>query len=110
MEILPVISVLAFSSIFFVFIITLYFLPTIIAYKREHAYKGIILLVNFLLGWTFIGWAGALVWSFIDTDGSKVDNMFRNSKYDDLEKLQKLKEAGTITEEEFESEKAKILK
>lgn len=31
------------------------------------------------------------------------------SKFDDLEKLQKLKESGTITEEEFKKEKTKIL-
>ena len=30
-------------------------------------------------------------------------------KYEDLEKLQKLKDNGTINEDEFNSEKAKIL-
>ena len=32
------------------------------------------------------------------------------SKYDDLEKIQKLKDSGTLTDEEFEYEKEKILK
>ncbi len=41
--------------------IVLYFLPSIITYKKGHANKGIILLINFLLGWTFLGWAGCLV-------------------------------------------------
>lgn len=93
--------------------IVLYFLPGIIAYKRKHANKGIILMINFLLGWTFLGWAGCLVWAFIDTDGSKASNLTRNiggNKYEDLGKLQKLKESGTITEAEFEIEKAKLLK
>lgn len=93
--------------------IVLYFLPSIIAYKRGHANKGIILLINFLLGWTFLGWAGSLVWAFIDTDGSKASNMTRNiggNKYEDLAKLQKLKESGAITEEEFNIEKQKLLK
>lgn len=93
--------------------IALYFLPAIIAYKRGHANKGIILLINFLLGWTFIGWAGMLVWAFIDTDGSTISKATRNvggNKYEDLARLQKLKEDGTITETEFELEKAKLLK
>ena len=33
-----------------------------------------------------------------------------SSKYDDLERLQKLKESGAITEAEFETQKEKILK
>lgn len=93
--------------------IALYFLPSIIAYKRGHANKGIILLINFLLGWTFLGWAGSLVWAFIDTDGSKTSNMTRNiggNKYEDLARLQKLKETGTLTDAEFEAEKQKLLK
>lgn len=93
--------------------IVLYFLPSIIAYKRGHANKGIILLINFLLGWTLLGWIGCLVWSFIDTNGSKTSNLTKNlggNKYEDLERLQKLKESGAITEAEFKTEKAKILK
>lgn len=33
-----------------------------------------------------------------------------STKYDDLERLQSLKENGAITEAEFETQKAKILK
>lgn len=33
-----------------------------------------------------------------------------DSKYDQLEKLNKLKESGALSEEEFEAEKKKILK
>lgn len=93
--------------------IVLYFLPAIIAYKRKHANKGIILLIDFLLGWTFLGWAGCLVWAFIDTDGSKTSNLTRNiggNKYEDLSRLQKLKESGAITDAEFEVEKSKLLR
>ena len=35
---------------------------------------------------------------------------YKGNKYEDLERLNKLKENGAITEEEFEVEKAKILK
>lgn len=44
----------------------LYVLPTIVALVRRHTQKVPIILVNLLLGWTFIGWVVALVWSFIN--------------------------------------------
>jgi len=40
-----------------------YFLPTIIAILRRKANTGGIFVLNLLLGWTLIGWIGALVWS-----------------------------------------------
>lgn len=40
-----------------------YFLPSIIAFiRRSHSSAGVFLL-NFFLGWTFIGWIVALVWA-----------------------------------------------
>ncbi len=38
----------------------IYFLPTIIAANRQHHNVGAIVVVNLLLGWTFIGWVVAL--------------------------------------------------
>lgn len=113
MEGIIIIVTIIFGILLTIVGIALYFLPAIIAYKRNHVNKGIILLIDFLLGWTFLGWAGCLVWAFFDTDGSKTSNMLRNvggNKYEDLEKLQKLKENGTITQLEFEREKEKLLK
>ncbi len=92
--------------------VVLYFLPSIIAYERGHASKDIILLIDFLLGWTFLGWVGCIVWALIDNDSSKTSNTTRNiedKKYKDLERLMELKQKGILTEEEFEVEKAKIL-
>jgi Superinfection immunity protein len=43
-----------------------YFLPTIIAYNRKHPRAGSILLLNFFLGWSIIGWCIALVWALRD--------------------------------------------
>lgn len=40
---------------------------------------------------------------------NRENNTYKTNKYEDLEKLQKLKEQGTITNEEFENEKSKIL-
>ena len=38
-----------------------YFLPTIIGIRKRNA--SAILVLNLLLGWTFIGWVVALVWA-----------------------------------------------
>jgi len=44
----------------------LYMLPTIIAYSRMHKNTLAIGIVNFFLGWSLIGWVGALVWAIIN--------------------------------------------
>ena len=43
-----------------------YMLPTIVPALRRHPQLLAIFRINFLLGWTVIGWIGALVWSLID--------------------------------------------
>ena len=43
--------------------IGLYFLPTIIAGARGKRNTLAIFVLNLLLGWSFIGWVIALVWS-----------------------------------------------
>ena len=40
-----------------------YFLPTIIAMLRKSTSTGGIFVLNFFLGWTFIGWIISLVWA-----------------------------------------------
>ena len=45
-----------------IFFFLLYFLPSLIGRDKKDALG--IFLVNFLLGWTLIGWVGALVWAF----------------------------------------------
>jgi hypothetical protein len=46
-----------------VLIFAFYFLPTLIAFLRQHKNKLAIFLLNFLLGWTVLGWVVSLVWS-----------------------------------------------
>ena len=41
-----------------------YLLPTIIAFRRRHPNRWLITAINFFLGGTGIGWAGALAWAF----------------------------------------------
>jgi hypothetical protein len=43
--------------------LALYFLPTIIAVARRKRNGWAIFALNFLLGWSFIGWVAALVWA-----------------------------------------------
>lgn len=43
-------------------ILLIYFLPTIIAWKKRNGRA--IFMLNFLLGWTLVGWIIALIWAF----------------------------------------------
>ncbi|MGH9514940.1 MAG: superinfection immunity protein [Terriglobales bacterium] len=52
-----------FFPLFFGFPIILYFLPAIIGFARSKRDAVSILVLNFLLGWTAIGWVIALVWA-----------------------------------------------
>jgi uncharacterized membrane protein len=52
--------------IILLFLIPLYFLPLIIAVARHHSNVLGIFLLNLFLGWTFLGWIGALVWSVLN--------------------------------------------
>ncbi len=53
----------AFFFPIFGFGFVFYFLPAIIAFARSKRDAGSILVLNFLLGWTAIGWVIALVWA-----------------------------------------------
>lgn len=59
---------------FFVFVFLfilgflLYFLPSFIAFKRAHASKFGILVLNFFLGWSGLFWILALVWALSKKD------------------------------------------
>jgi len=58
---------LMFEVIFVIFMVLtalfVYFLPTVVAEARGHQNSGMIFLTNLLLGWTILGWIGALVWA-----------------------------------------------
>jgi hypothetical protein len=40
-----------------------FFIPSVIAYWRNHRSKGGIIALNILLGWTGLGWIIAFIWS-----------------------------------------------
>jgi hypothetical protein len=50
-------------------IFPLYFLPAIIAKARKNSNTTAIFVLNLILGWTVLGWIGALIWAF--SSGSK---------------------------------------
>lgn len=42
-------------------IAAVYFLPSLLAWRRQHRWRDKILLANLLTGWTVIGWAVCLI-------------------------------------------------
>jgi hypothetical protein len=42
------------------------FIPTYVAFFRRHEHRLAIGIVNFLLGWTGIGWAAIMVWALTE--------------------------------------------
>lgn len=49
-----------------IIVLLIYFIPLVVAVGRRHKNAVPIFIVNIFLGWTFIGWFGALVWAFTD--------------------------------------------
>ena len=51
------------SFILVIVVLTCYFIPTGVAYSRDHRSFNAIFLVNFFLGWSILGWLWALIWA-----------------------------------------------
>ncbi|MEW5666182.1 superinfection immunity protein [Pseudomonas putida] len=105
--------VAAFIMLIAAFVI--YFLPTFVAAKRAHPNGTSIFLLDLFLGWTFIGWLAALIWSASAIRKAEETSLYIASpaapdRFQKLEKLAALKDSGHLTQEEFESEKARLLK
>jgi RsiW-degrading membrane proteinase PrsW (M82 family) len=58
------------STFWAIFIVVLYFAPTITAYQRKTKNKSQVVIVNVFLGWTILGWIIALTMSY---SGNKED-------------------------------------
>lgn len=85
----------------------IYFLPTILALHKKHPHKLPIILINIFGGFIGgLGWIIALIWCFIVPDTRKENHALSLSE---IEKLHKLKEAGALTQEEFEFQKKRAL-
>ena len=57
----------------FVGVLFIYFIPTLVANDRKHHNATAIFVTNLLLGWTFIGWVAALVWSYTAVNSESVE-------------------------------------
>ena len=49
-----------------VLIIVVYFVPALIAKKRDTENLEAIFLVNLVFGWTVLGWIAALIWAIVE--------------------------------------------
>lgn len=64
--------------ILIVIALLIYLIPTIIAFKRGHRNRFVIMAINIALGGTLIAWLGALIWAL-----NRVDSPIKGgSKYD----------------------------
>ncbi|MYE31750.1 MAG: superinfection immunity protein [Chloroflexi bacterium] len=62
---------LAFTLLVVSAICALYFLPSIVAWHREHSNLLALFVLNLLAGWTMIGWVGAIVWALYVPPGQR---------------------------------------
>ncbi|MEJ1340119.1 MAG: superinfection immunity protein [Candidatus Sedimenticola sp. (ex Thyasira tokunagai)] len=49
-------------------LLCLYMTPSLIGAARKHHRSNAICWVNFLLGWTVLGWVGAFIWAVSAVD------------------------------------------
>jgi hypothetical protein len=54
-------------------LVVIYFLPAINAHSRRHHNTTAIFILTFFLGWSFVGWVTALVWSFTAAEAKNVN-------------------------------------
>lgn len=124
---------LVFLAIFFLIIGIVYIAPSIVAFRRNHPNRWIILVVNVAFGGTIIGWGVAMVWAMraahrigaMSSGGESGLNLFVNdvkkvqlvdppplpqtSTVQELERLHDLLVRGALSQVEFDGLKAKLL-
>ena len=59
------VGVMALVGLIVILSIAIYFIPTLIAVTRHKRNAGAIFALNLFLGWTLLGWVGALVWALL---------------------------------------------
>jgi T4 superinfection immunity protein len=120
-------------GIVFLVIGLVYILPNIVAFRRDHPNRWLILVINLAFGGTIIGWGIALAWAMraihrlgsMSSGGESGLNLFVNDvrKFQlvdpprlpqtsvtlELERLHDLLIRGAISQIEFDTLKAKLL-
>jgi hypothetical protein len=124
---------IVFLGIAFLIVGIVYIMPSIVAFRRHHPNRWIILVINIAFGGTIIGWGIALVWALraahrvgsASSGGESGLNLFINdvkkiqvveppplphtSLSHELERLHDLFVRGAISQTEFDGLKAKLL-
>lgn len=101
--------------IFFIIGLFLYFIPAFVGRNKRDSLG--ITLLNLFLGWSVLGWIGALIWA-VTSQRKDAPMIYHNpfqpvaapaSNTEQLMEYKKLLDAGAITQEEFDTQKAKLL-
>ena len=58
--------------LFFLVALFIYFIPTIVAFARNHTNALAIFILNLFLGFTLIGWVVALIWAVYNKEMPKI--------------------------------------
>ena len=87
------------SAIVIIISLISYFLPTVIAMLRGKSNTFAILLLNLFLGWTFIGWIVALVWSATSDNKPQTIVVNNNSSIEPKNELKTLSNQGIKSEQ-----------
>ena len=87
------------SAIVIIISLISYFLPTVIAMLRGKSNTFAILLLNLFLGWTFIGWIVALVWSVTSDNKPQTIVVNNNSSIEPKNEFKTLSSQGIKSEE-----------
>lgn len=88
--------------------LVIYCLPLMIAFYRGHEKYTTIFLLNLFLGWTMVVWVVCLIWALLGAPSRRAESS-SYSKYEDLERLSRLKSSGDLTEAEYQTEKSRLL-
>lgn len=88
--------------------VVVYFVPMMIAFYRRHESYTSIFMLNLFLGWTGVVWLVCLIWAIFG-QRLKPRPVQNFNKYEELERLAKLKSSGNLTENEYEIEKKRLL-
>lgn len=61
-----------FIAAIIIFALFIYLLPSLIAISGHRRQAFAIFIVNFFLGWSFLGWLGALIWAAVNDKSEKI--------------------------------------
>ena len=96
----------------------IYFIPSMVGWNHRNSNS--ILALNLFLGWTILGWVGALVWALSKdkNEQNSPTNVYQKSTTTpeftgiakELENIKWLNEKGILSDEEYRIAKDKILR